>query len=133
MKPTTKEWISYAKDDLDVANEIIEVNHLTNMVSFHAHQSIEKCFKAVMEEYEINAQRIHNLETLYNKVESILKIDVDINILKELNEVYISSRYPSDLGLLPFGKPTKEYADKFINFANDVYEKILIFLEGTKR
>jgi len=74
MKPTTKEWMRYAKDDLDVAQKIREVDHLTNIVSFHVHQTIEKCFKAVMEEYEINAQRIHNLATSpYKKEYNVLR------------------------------------------------------------
>jgi hypothetical protein len=31
---------------------------------------------------------------------------VDVNIIKRLDEVYISTRYPGDLGLIPSGKPT---------------------------
>ena len=46
MKPSTQEWLSRAKDDLDVAEKIQDCPHLTNMVAFHAQQAIEKSFKA---------------------------------------------------------------------------------------
>jgi HEPN domain-containing protein len=130
MKPTTEEWIHLAKDDLDVAENIKDIEHLTNMIAFHAHQAVEKCLKAVMEEYEINAQKIHNLETLYARVMTVINLNINIDWLRELNEVYISARYPGDLGLIPFGKPGKEEATKFLIFAKELYANILIFLKG---
>ena len=42
MRETTREWLSRAKDDLDVIAEIKNKQHLTNMVAFHAQQAIEK-------------------------------------------------------------------------------------------
>lgn len=50
MKPVTREWLNRAKDDLDVIDEIIGHQHLTNMVAFHAQQAVEKIFKAIVEE-----------------------------------------------------------------------------------
>ncbi len=35
MKLITEEWLVRAKEDLDVATEIITREHLTNMVAFH--------------------------------------------------------------------------------------------------
>ncbi len=55
MKSLTKAWINAAKDDLDVINRIIEDVHLSHIVAFHAQQSVEKCFKAVMEEHNVDA------------------------------------------------------------------------------
>ena len=49
MKEMTKEWLKAAKDDLDVIEKIIEIDHLTNMVAFHAQQAVEKSFNAVLE------------------------------------------------------------------------------------
>ena len=37
-----------------------------------------------------------------------------------LNEIYIDSRYPGDLGLLPDGLPTKEQANEFIEYAKEI-------------
>ena len=132
MKPITKEWIRFANDDLDVAKNILKKAHLTNMVAFHSHQTIEKCFKAVVEEYKLNVQRIHNLETLYASVKYIINFDIDNEVLKELNEVYISARYPSDLGLMPYGKPTKKDANRFFDFAQRVYHDVNAFLKKAR-
>lgn len=50
MKPTTKEWLKAAKDDLDAAQTLVLKQNLTNLAAFHCQQCIEKCFKAVIEE-----------------------------------------------------------------------------------
>ena len=39
MKETTHEWLSRAKEDIDVVEEIKNIKHLTNMVAFHAQQA----------------------------------------------------------------------------------------------
>ncbi|MCK4797918.1 MAG: hypothetical protein KAT05_11070, partial [Spirochaetes bacterium] len=37
---------------------------------------------------------------------------------------YIDTRYPSDMGLLPEGKPSIEKAKLFYNFANETFKKV---------
>ena len=106
MKLITEEWLRRARDDLDVAKEIIVKEHLTNMVAFHSQQAVEKSLKAIVEEFEIGFVKIHNLERLLGMIRNHMNLDVDLNIIKKLDEVYISTRYPGDLGLLPSGKPT---------------------------
>ena len=64
MKLITEEWLDRAKEDLDVAAEIIAREHLTNMVAFHSQQAVEKTLKGVVEEFEIGFVKIHNLERL---------------------------------------------------------------------
>jgi len=117
------EWLKAAKDDLDSINYIIKANHLTNIVAFHSQQAIEKSFKALIEYKKIPFQKTHNLEKLYNNIKHIINIDYDK--LELINELYIDSRYPGDLGLLPYGKPTLEDAKEFYNFAKFVFEIIL--------
>ena len=84
--------------------------------------------KNLIEEFDLKFKRIHNLETLYSSVKGIIKLKVEEEGLRELNEVYISSRYPGDLGLLPDGKPTKEDAKKFFDIAQSVYDDVITFL-----
>jgi len=117
------EWLKAAKDDLDSINYIIKANHLTNIVAFHSQQAIEKSFKALIEYKKIPFQKTHNLEKLYNNIKHI--IDIDYDKLELINELYIDSRYPGDLGLLPYGKPTLEDTKEFYNFAKNVFEIIL--------
>ena len=129
MRAIAKEWLERAKDDLDVIQDIFASEHLTNMVAFHAQQAVEKSFKAVLEEFEIGFIRTHSLETLYERVKDHIETEVNLEILKRLDEVYISSRYPGDLGLLPYGKPTQEDATLFSDFAQELFKHITTCLE----
>ena len=124
MKFLTGEWLKSADSDIETIGEIIDNATLTHVVAFHSHQCIEKCFKAVLEEYEIETPKIHNLITLYESVHGILQIELNRASLKKLNELYIDSRYPSDLGLMPYGKPAEKDAQEFFEFAKMVYSKI---------
>ena len=124
MKLVTEEWLDRAGDDLDVAKEIMPVEHLTNMVAFHCQQAVEKTLKAIIEELEIAFVKTHNLERLMGIVKQKMDIDIDIDIVKRLDEVYISARYPGDLGLLPSGKPSVEDARMLYEFAKNISDDV---------
>lgn len=47
MKQTTQEWLIRATEDLSAAQVLLSRPDLTNMVAFHAQQTVEKAFKAV--------------------------------------------------------------------------------------
>jgi HEPN domain-containing protein len=102
---------------------------LTNIVSFHAQQAVEKSFKAVIEEFELGFIRTHDLIKLYEIVKNHLKFDVDLEMVKKLNELYVSVRYPGEFGLLPYGDPTIDDATGFYDFAKGVFEKVQDMLE----
>lgn len=126
MKSLTKAWLDAAKNDLDVIDRIIEDVHLSHIVAFHAQQSVEKCFKSLMEEHAVDAQKVHSLVTLYAKVEIFLVGDeLDRRMMRILDSLYIDARYPGSLGLLPEGLPTLEEAKSFKVFAMAVYDLVL--------
>jgi HEPN domain-containing protein len=50
----------------------------------------------------------------------IKNMNIDEKKLIVINEVYIESRYPGDIGLLPDGIPTFEEAKEFIEYAKEV-------------
>jgi len=129
MKQVTKAWLDRAQDDLDVAEEIIEIDHLTNMVAFHSQQAVEKIFKSIIEEFEIGFIKTHRLEMLLETVKGYINFEVDLEFIKRLDEVYIDARYPSNLGLLPYGKPSIEDAKRFCEFAKNIHSKIMNLLE----
>ncbi len=129
MKLITEEWLDKAREDLDVALEIISKEHLTNMVAFHSQQAVEKTLKGIIEEFEIDFVKTHNLERLLGMVKKKMSLDVDLNIIKRLDEVYISTRYPIDLGLLPSGKPTIQDAKELYDFADALYRNVKKLLE----
>jgi len=124
MKKITEEWLRSARDDLLVIEKILSEEHLTHMVAFHSQQCIEKSFKAVIEEFEIGSVRIHNLERLLEIIRDHLIVDADPVLITMLDKIYIESRYPGDLGLLPDGKPPLTRAAKFHALAWHIYETV---------
>ena len=50
MKSKTKAWIEFAERDLEAAKELKDNEYVANVVLFLSQQSVEKCFKALLEE-----------------------------------------------------------------------------------
>lgn len=118
----SKEWIKASLDDLKIISRIIDMEELSHMIAFHSQQSIEKSFKALIESQNKRVPKQHDLL----KLQELIKDKLDINnddLLDTLNELYIDSRYPGELGLLPYGKPTINDANKFYSFAKNIFSK----------
>jgi len=128
MKEITKEWLERAYDDIETVSEIIDNPRLTNVVALHSQQAIEKSLKAVIEEFEIGAIKTHNLEKLFATVDDFIQFEVDRDLVKKLDALYIDARYPSEWGLLSYGKPTMEDARKFYKLAMEIYDMAKNFL-----
>lgn len=126
MTTMAKEWLKSAKSDLLVIEKIISEADLTHIVAFHSQQAVEKSFKAILESRKIEIKKQHDLIKIKNKIDDF---QVDLDILDTLNKLYIDSRYPGELGLLPYGKPTIEDAKNFFSFACKIYEKVNTILE----
>ncbi|WP_457743700.1 HEPN domain-containing protein [Sulfurimonas sp.] len=120
MRSFTEEWLKAANDDLMTIEKIKDDLHLSHIVAFHAQQAIEKSFKAFLEESELEIVKTHKLQKLYDNY-FIDFVDCDENILAQLDELYIESRYPGDMGLLPNGKPTLENAQEFYDVAENIF------------
>ena len=132
MKKITKEWLNFAKTDLLNCEKIINDKALTNIVAFHSQQTVEKCFKAIIEEFELTFEKIHDLIKLFGIVKNYIKFGIDTEILKDINKLYIDARYPGEFGLLPNGKPTIDEAKRFYEFAKKIFDNIKHFLETVK-
>jgi len=121
MKKQVKDWILLADKDLYAAEIIIKEDYpLTNIVAFHCQQAIEKYLKAFIIEKDIPLIKTHDLIRLNGMINEVEKIAIDEKKLIIMNEVYIDSRYPGDLGLMPEGIPTKEQAYEFIEYAKEI-------------
>ncbi|WP_321992536.1 HEPN domain-containing protein [Marispirochaeta aestuarii] len=130
MKKQAEEWLKYAQVDLLAARQMIVNQELTSVVSFHAQQCIEKVFKAVLEYYDMKIPRVHDLRKLYKEIEGNNNIiDVNYEIIDQLNQVYIDSRYPADHGLLPDGIPSQEKAREFMFEAEKIYNQVKEYIE----
>ncbi|MBW8333980.1 MAG: HEPN domain-containing protein [Prolixibacteraceae bacterium] len=124
MKQSTQQWLDFAKADLINCELILEDEFLSAIVAFHSQQVVEKCFKALIEEKNLDIPRIHNLVRLYQVVEVFLKNPIEIRELMALDSVYTSSRYPSDIGMLASGKPTRRDAQALFESAKSIFEAI---------
>ena len=130
MKFITSEWLKSADDDINTIKAIIDDESLTHIVAFHSQQCIEKSFKAMVDEFELASQKIHNLITLNETISSVYQFGFDEDKLGLLNKLYLDSRYPGDLGLLPNGKPSIEVAKEFQKLAKEIYERIKTFIKN---
>ena len=122
MKKLVNEWLKAALMDLKSIEKIINDEFLTPMVAFHSHQAIEKSLKAILELQQIKIPKIHKLQTLIDLVG--IDLSEKDELLQLLDELYIDSRYPENMGLLPYGKPTLEDAKEFYEFAQSVFDKV---------
>jgi HEPN domain-containing protein len=126
MNPSVKEWIDLASVDLLAAKNLCNDERLTNVVCFHSQQCVEKSLKAIIEANDEIPPKTHDLIRLYGMVEGQIVLDEDM--LAKLNELYIESRYPSTIGLLPNGTPTVEDAKEFYKYATQLHKKIIVQL-----
>jgi HEPN domain-containing protein len=122
MKQTTKDWLTLAEDDLFAAKTLSTEGRLTNLVSFHCQQCLEKCFKAMIEEDDKPSVKSHDLLRLQS-LANIKLSDEETNMLSMINETYIDARYPGDLGLLPHGKPTIYEIEPFIQLCETLFTR----------
>jgi HEPN domain-containing protein len=122
MKKQVEEWLHFAEIDIRSAKKLGEEKYLAQAAAFHIHQCVEKSIKAILEDKQQKIPKIHNLVVL---MESIRKLGVnpqiDEDILDEINQIYIESRYPADFGVLPGGTPSIEIIKKFLDFATEFF------------
>ncbi len=88
-----REWLKSSKLDLENIKYILEAEHLTSIVAFHAQQSIEKSFKAVIEHQNKKIPKQHDLLKLKSIIADVFTVGDD-DILDSLNALYLESRYP---------------------------------------
>jgi len=128
-----KEWLKASDYDLEVIREILENKYLTHMSAFHAQQSLEKSLKSILEFHNQKVPKIHNIKKLLKLAKKYISFDTDIDTIIKIDTLYIESRYPGDMGLLPYGQPTIKDAKEFYRFANDVFDKVCNILDVDKQ
>jgi len=124
-----REWLKAAYSDLRNIQYILSDPFLTHVVAFHSQQAIEKSFKAIMEDASIAIPKVHKLETLVNKIN--VELEFNSEILAILDLLYIESRYPGDMGLLPHGKPALQDAEEFYSIAQSIFDQACQLLGTT--
>ena len=121
------EWLKAANDDLILLKDISNNKHITNLIAFHSQQAVEKTLKAYIEFQDKKVPKIHKIQSLVDMVD--IDLEVYDELIQLLDQLYIDSRYPGDMGLLPYGKPTLEDANVFYDFAQEIFNKICNILD----
>jgi len=117
-------WFILASEDYQTIKELCGKN-LHRSILFHVQQFFEKIFKGLMYDRGMSPPKTHDLILLVKALNIKLK-DLDLNNsdLQFLNSVYIETRYPPDLGLLPGGEPTEKDEKDAISLTDKLYEKM---------
>ena len=116
-------WLEQARRDLAWAEDSRDTGHFHG-ACFVAQQAAEKALKAVIEELDLGFVRTHSLTRLYELVRLHYPVVGNMDMLDRLDSVYIEARYPGEMGLLPFGKPTSDEAADLFGFANDIFHRL---------
>jgi HEPN domain-containing protein len=126
MKRGAKVWLDFADRDLQAARLLVDDEYVSNVVLFHAQQCVEKCLKALLEENGVLVPHIHSVIKLNSLVieEAGISLNLNEDELDLVDAVYIDTRYPSGLGLLPSGYPTREDAREILRIAEEIYAAI---------
>jgi len=133
MKANTKQWLEFAQTDLRSCENNLNDDFVTNVVAFHSQQAVEKAFKALIDEKGIRMSRIHNLTRLYALTESFLISTIDETELEKLDNVYTSSRYPGEIGLLSTDKPTMKESKELYEIARKIFNILSQSIESANK
>lgn len=95
MSPKTAAWWRQATADLEVARFNLSGNHFY-AASWFCQQAAEKALKALyIERNNVEAPRIHDLESLGEEVNVSWAVDRDLALI---NPVFAAVRYPDPVG-----------------------------------
>ena len=130
VKRITRDWLLSAEMDLRSIERVLDDEFLAPVACFHAQQCVEKSLKAILEEKGVRYPKTHDILQLYGLVSKIVVLELDMRTLQVLNDLYIDARYPEELGLLPYGRPSLDDAQQFYEFAAEVYRKALELVAG---
>jgi HEPN domain-containing protein len=128
MKQITQDWLEAASIDIESIGYLLQNERLTGQVAFHAQQAIEKSLKALIEEHGGRVPKIHSLSKLFALCETYISTSFDNDLVIALDSLYLESRFPGDLGLLPEGRPSLKQAQIFYDFAQKVYAVVKLKL-----
>jgi len=114
-------WIFFADKDLSLAEFIVEKPEFTGELSFHCQQAVEKYLKAYLAKSKIKFRKTHDLVELYHLIKGIKDLNIDEILLKDIRDLYVEIRYPSNIGLLSDGSlPTLEKAKIYLDLAKKI-------------
>ena len=123
MKEAVKEWLKQSKSELDMARVLLKAGYPQG-ACYHAHQSAEKAIKFILLKNGWDLEKTHDIDHLIEIGKKLkIKFFISDEEIEFINSIY-EGRYPSEAGLLPYGEPSNEDAERAVNIADEIYEKI---------
>ena len=131
-----KQWMSYARDDYDVAHYLCEEDFhpkKLEIICYHCSQAAEKAVKAVI--VDLGSQgglaKVHKIGFLLNQIKNILPREKEMQITDEmmdwgdeLSNYSVDVRYPNQLQIDEYRtKKAIEKMEFFVNWAQKVLDK----------
>ena len=128
----SKRWLRQAEADIKAAHGSLK-NHSYEWACFQSQQAGEKALKALWYYYSFDpwGHSVAKLISDFPKNEIKKSLSSLLNKAKELDKLYIPTRYPNGLpDLTPSEVYTKEEALKAIRSVNAIFEQIKKILQN---
>jgi len=118
----SSKWLEFAEEDFKTAFLLWETNSfLYRIICYHSQQYVEKVLKGLLEGFSKNPPRIHDINALAIRCEQLgIKVPLSEEEKYFLSSIYIDTRYPPDIGLIPGGEPGKQEAQICITILNNI-------------
>lgn len=117
-------WLRYARDDLKVAEMILEHGQVPRAACFNAQQCAEKAIKGSLIFLQIGYPKTHNIQLLCERLPDGWTLAEDPARFSGLSDWAVEPRYPGDLL-----EATEEDAKAAVEEAREAYETTLEDLE----
>lgn len=124
-KEIAKKWFRQAFHELEMAEKNIKIEGY-DIAAFLAHQAVEKLLKSIFAVQGKKIPRIHYIDELAQKLNLPDEI---INEVMDLTSDYMFARYPDVSEKVPFEEYDLKIANKKVNCAKNVFEKLKEYYE----
>ena len=115
------DWYRRARSDFEVAELLLNQTTYYPIVCFHAHQAAEKALKGALISRSVSPDKFHyTAELAENLSEFAPEVKNLVASCKDLDQIYVSSRYPKRNGI----EFTREVASNCVQNAKPVLDFI---------
>lgn len=130
-------WKSFADADLRTARVLFEredAEAFARIIVFHAHQAAEKYLKGLLAAHGEEPPRVHSLpELLRRAIAYVPELDsLELrDAATDLNNYYVPSRYPAEVGG-PTGPVTAKEAIEALTWAESIVSAVRSYLDANE-
>lgn len=95
FKKQAGEWFERGRHDIETAQLLYDQRGYTDTIAYHIQQALEKYLKGCLVLHETRPPKIHELDTLLNRVAVFDDSFIDfLDLCEKASRYYIEDRYP---------------------------------------